>query len=193
VKELNPVAALRRQQLSDRIKLDQAELQASPPIEVRIMPVDIFTQFYVPYWRGQVTDEKECQKLFDIWVRTAGGPNGVIHITDANGVVLGISPPAAPTAIFTLAESKKGQTVDGVLTASRHMGQFNPDAGEMHLVAKMAGYVKDMTAQTQNALKQHVQAWQEFLNIFDPKGSQSAAKTSQAAVKSGIDDDLFEF
>lgn len=169
---------------AERLQHDKKILEGTKDFTDRVMPEDIFRYHFLPFWRGRDTVESK-DKLFQIWLDAAGGVFGCIKVVDANGKTLGISPSVSPPNLLDPTR-RRVDTQQVLETAARTQV---PQLAQATMTVGLIRRFEEQTANLGQAQKEHLELWDQFLDIFEPRGQVTEANATTAPVDS---DDGFE-
>lgn len=131
------------QQVKSVIELSFSELVERPAKEINQLPENIFKQYFLPFFCGEVNTNK--QNFLVQWISIAGTPIKEVEIIDENGNKLFNVPAIMDSTIIDVKNTKEGQSFfDITVNYELHRKQL-PVIGETYLRNSLDERFKTLT------------------------------------------------
>jgi len=130
-------------------------------VPVASLPEKDFKEYFLKFFKSQVTDIELSKVLYKSWLNIANGPYNIVNIVDTNGNVIFTTPPlfARPTTNETMGSVNFNNIVDNYTLRSNRLAAD----GDNYLAANLSGVATGIEAeQAELKLK-----WLAVLNRYD--------------------------
>lgn len=159
------------------------------------LPESIFVEYFLPYFKGEVTDPVVAADLRKNWITLARHPMGEVNIINDQGEIIFTTPSIAYTKMFDPTKSDINGSFKDLLLMTNQINVSNPIRAKQYLENNMATKFKAMRIKG-HVLTKEEQRWLEIFKRYavkdknTPNSDNSVAKP--ATNNKVTDDDLEE-
>lgn len=159
------------------------------------LPESIFIEYFLPYFKGEVTDPATATELRKKWITLARHPMGEVNIINDQGEIIFSTPSIAYTKMFDPTKSDINGSFKDLLLMTNQINVSNPIRAKQYLENNMATKFNAMRIKG-HVLTKEEQRWLEIFKRYavkdknTPTNSNSVAKP--ATNNKVTDDDLEE-
>lgn len=159
------------------------------------LPESIFVEYFLPYFKGEVTDPVVAADLRKNWITLARHPMGEVNIINDQGEIIFTTPSIAYTKMFDPTKSDINGSFKDLLLMTNQINVSNPIRAKQYLENNMATKFKAMRIKGHVLTKEELR-WLEIFKRYDvkdkntPNSGNSVAKP--ATNNKVTDDDLEE-
>ena len=159
------------------------------------LPESIFIEYFLPYFKGEVTDPATAVELRKKWITLARHPMGEVNIINDQGEIIFSIPSIAYTKMFDPTKSDINGSFKDLLLMTNQINVSNPIRAKQYLENNMATKFNAMRIKG-HVLTKEEQRWLEIFKRYTvkdkntPTNSNSVAKP--ATSNKLTDDDLEE-
>ena len=159
------------------------------------LPESIFIEYFLPYFKGEVTDPATAAELRKNWITLARHPMGEVNIINDQGEIIFSTPSIAYTRMFDPTKSDINGSFKDLLLMTNQINVSNPIRAKQYLENNMATKFNAMRIKG-HVLTKEEQRWLEIFKRYTvkdkntPTNSNSVAKP--ATSNKLTDDDLEE-
>ena len=159
------------------------------------LPESIFIEYFLPYFKGEVTDPATAAELRKNWITLARHPMGEVNIINDQGEIIFSTPSIAYTKMFDPTKSDINGSFKDLLLMTNQINVSNPIRAKQYLENNMATKFNAMRIKG-HVLTKEEQRWLEIFKRYTvkdkntPTNSNSVAKP--ATSNKLTDDDLEE-
>lgn len=157
------------------------------------LPENLFVEFFLPLFRGEIVDPAMVDDYRRKWFTIAGHPQGEVNIINEAGEVLFTTPSYSYTKMFDPTKSDVGGSFKDLVTMANQLGRANPVRAKQYLENNLVQKFDSMR------IKGHVLTKEEerWIAIFQRYPSKNVDNTSKGNSVGGTskpsaltDDDL---
>lgn len=159
------------------------------------LPESIFVEYFLPYFKGEVTDPVAAADLRKNWITLARHPMGEVNIINDQGEIIFTTPSIAYTRMFDPTKSDINGSFKDLLLMTNQINVSNPIRAKQYLENNMATKFNAMRIKG-HVLTKEEQRWIEIFNRYTVK-DKNTPNTGNTVAKPATnnkltDDDLEE-
>lgn len=173
------------EQIRTSIDYHYDQLVEKPSKELSTLPENIFVQYFLPFFCGEKTIEKDNDVIAK-WIAIAGNPNKEVNIIDEDGQTVVTIPALVDSSFIDFKNINKGQPIKNIIANYElHKSQL-PIVGENYLRntmdSRIESLTKDSAVQVENELR--------WINVFARYNKVITAKEDTEILDRMSDDEI---
>ena len=158
------------------------------------LPESIFVEYFLPYFKGEVTDPVVAADLRKNWITLARHPMGEVNIINDQGEIIFTTPSIAYTKMFDPTKSDINGSFKDLLLMTNQINVSNPIRAKQYLENNMATKFKAMRIKGHVLTKEELR-WLEIFKRYDVKDKNtpnSGNTVAKPATNNKVTDDDLE-
>ena len=159
------------------------------------LPESIFIEYFLPYFKGEVTDPATAAELRKNWITLARHPMGEVNIINDQGEIIFSTPSIAYTKMFDPTKSDINGSFKDLLLMTNQINVSNPIRAKQYLENNMATKFNAMRIKG-HVLTKEEQRWLEIFKRYTVKDKNTPTNSNSVAKPATnnklTDDDLEE-
>ena len=159
------------------------------------LPESIFVEYFLPYFKGEVTDPVAAADLRKNWITLARHPMGEVNIINDQGEIIFTTPSIAYTRMFDPTKSDINGSFKDLLLMTNQINVSNPIRAKQYLENNMATKFNAMRIKG-HVLTKEEQRWLEIFKRYTVKDKNTPTNSNSVAKPATnnklTDDDLEE-
>lgn len=158
------------------------------------LPESIFVEYFLPYFKGEVTDPVVAADLRKNWITLARHPMGEVNIINDQGEIIFTTPSIAYTRMFDPTKSDINGSFKDLLLMTNQINVSNPIRAKQYLENNMATKFNAMRIKG-HVLTKEEQRWLEIFNRYtvkDKNTPNSGNSVAKPATNNKVTDDDLE-
>lgn len=159
------------------------------------LPESIFIEYFLPYFKGEVTDPATAAELRKNWITLARHPMGEVNIINDQGEIIFSTPSIAYTRMFDPTKSDINGSFKDLLLMTNQINVSNPIRAKQYLENNMATKFNAMRIKG-HVLTKEEQRWLEIFKRYTVKDKNTPTNSNSVAKPATnnklTDDDLEE-
>ena len=159
------------------------------------LPESIFVEYFLPYFKGEVTDPVAAADLRKNWITLARHPKGEVNIINDQGETIFTTPSIAYTRMFDPTKSDINGSFKDLLLMTNQINVSNPIRAKQYLENNMATKFNAMRIKG-HVLTKEEQRWLEIFKRYTVKDKNTPTNSNSVAKPATnnklTDDDLEE-
>lgn len=157
------------------------------------LPESLFVEYFLPLFRGEITDPAVVEDYRSKWFVLARHPQGEVNIIDNKGNVLFTTPSYSYTKMFDPTKSDTSGSFKDMISLANQLGSANPIRAKQYLENNLVKKFNDMRIKG-HVLSQEEKRWLEIFNRYEVKNQTLINKDNNTKSKTFTnnltDDDL---
>lgn len=182
------ITMMSHQRASDQIKEIQEQLSQIAPEMMPRLPEDIFANWFVPLFAGEVTDPADKQRRLIQWLEVSGNPFKEVRIIDsANHSVTLFNVPPLYDRTVVKSHSEGRHTLGHIMRSAEQYSGISPHAGRRYLAEQFMHF--DMFQDIESHRMEFAVRWNEILVRYGRKPITQTVPTAPQQEQANIDED----
>lgn len=186
---------IQHQEAGNRIKEVQEQLEYVAEEQLPRLPENIFRDWFLPVFAGQITDAADMRTRTREWLTVAGNPFHEVLIIDTNNHAIKlfrVPPLFDRTVVRSIVEGRN--TLGHIMRSAEQYARISPQAGRNYMVEQFKRF--ELFEDINEHRMKFAGRWNEILKRYGlPPLSKTAAvvQSADGQVKAPVDDDPLLF